>query len=125
MQRRRSGSLVAMETGKSIAYSLDKLQARGKFFIAPNQEVYEGQVVGEHIRQDDLVLNVIKGKKQSNVRSSSADDKVALAPPTLFSLEQMMEYIKADEYIEITPKSIRMRKILLKEIDRKRESKKD
>ena len=123
IQRRRNGSLIAMETGKAIAYSLDKLQTRGKFFIFPNEEVYEGQVVGEHIRQGDLVLNVTKGKKQSNVRTSSSDDKVALPPPIKMSLEQIMEYINEDEYIEITPKSIRTRKILLKEVERKRQNK--
>lgn len=124
IERRRNGVLIAMETGKALAYSLDKLQDRGRFFIDPNEEVYEGQVVGEHVRNSDLVVNVTKGKKQSNVRSSSADDKIILTPAYKMSLEQAMEYINADELVEITPKSIRLRKILLDENDRKRELKK-
>ncbi len=124
IERRRNGSLIALETGKVLAYALDKLQSRGKFFIAPGEVVYEGQVVGEHVRDDDIVVNVIKAKKQSNVRAANADEKVSIAPPVRMSLEQYMEYIKDDEFIELTPKSIRIRKILLKEIDRKR-SKKD
>jgi len=123
IDRRRQGSLVAMETGKVLAYALDKLQSRGRFFVDPIEQVYEGQVVGEHVRDDDIVVNVIKAKKQTNVRAASADDKVAIAPAVKMSLEQIMEYIKEvkeDEYVELTPKSIRMRKIMLKEIDRKR-----
>ncbi len=120
IERRRQGSLIAMESGKVLAYALDKLQSRGKFFVEPGDTVYEGQVVGEHVRDDDIVVNVIKAKKQSNVRAASADDKASIAPAVKMSLEQTMEYIKEDEYIELTPKSIRIRKILLKEIDRKR-----
>jgi GTP-binding protein len=117
---KRNGALIAMETGTAIAFSLDKLQDRGKFFIGPNEEVYAGQVIGENTRQDDLVVNVCKSKKMSNMRSSGADDKVSIAPPIKFSLEESMEYIGEDEYVEITPQSIRLRKILLSEIDRKR-----
>lgn len=115
------GALISMETGTAIPYSIDKLQDRGTFFIYPNEEVYEGQVIGEHIRQDDLVINVTKTKKLSNMRSSGADDKVLISPPVRFSLEEAMEYIRQDEYLEVTPQSIRLRKILLKEHDRKRE----
>ncbi len=125
IERRRQGSLIAAETGKVLAYALDKLQSRGKFFIAPGEEVYEGQVVGEHVRNEDIVVNVIKAKKQTNVRAASADEKVNIAPPVRLSLEQMLEYIKADEYVEVTPKSMRMRKILLKEVERKRNRKID
>ncbi len=120
IENRRNGSLVAMETGTAIPYSIDKLQSRGKFFIEPNDEVYAGQVIGEHTRQDDLVVNVIKTKKLSNVRAAGSDDKAFITPATKFSLEESMEYIKIDEYVEITPKSIRLRKILLNEHDRKR-----
>ncbi len=123
IERRRQGSIIAMESGKVLAYALDKLQGRGRFFVDPIDQVYEGQVVGEHVRDDDIVVNVTKAKKQSNVRAASADDKVAIAPAIKMSLEQTMEYIKEDEYVELTPKSIRMRKILLKEIDRKRQAK--
>lgn len=121
---KRNGALIAMETGTALAYSIDKLQDRGRFFIVPNDEVYAGQVIGENTRQDDLVVNVTKGKKLTNVRASGSDDKVLLAPPVKFSLEESMEYIGDDEYLEITPRSIRMRKILLNEHDRKREAKK-
>lgn len=123
LPQRRNGSLIAMETGKVLAYALDKLQSRGKFFVSPGEMVYEGQVVGEHIREEDIVVNVTKAKKQSNVRAASADEKVNLPPAVKMSLEQYMEYIKNDEYIELTPKSVRVRKILLKEIDRKRSKK--
>jgi len=123
IKSKRNGALIAMETGTSIAYSLDKLQDRGKFFIDPNEPVYAGQVIGETNRQDDLVVNVTKKKQQSNVRSSGADDKISIAPAIKFSLEEAMEYIAKDEYVEITPNSIRMRKILLSEHDRKREKK--
>ena len=123
IERRRQGSLIAMETGKVLTYALDKLQGRGKFFVEPGEIVYEGQVVGEHVRDDDIVVNVTKAKKQSNVRAAGSDDKANIAPAVKLSLEQTMEYIKEDEYIELTPKSIRMRKILLKEIDRKRQQK--
>lgn len=119
---RQNGSLIALETGTAIAYALDKLQDRGRFFIAPGEEVYMGQVVGEHSRDNDLVVNLTKTKKLSNVRASGSDDKVQLAPPIRFSLEENLEYIQEDEYVEITPKSMRLRKILLDENDRKRAS---
>ena len=117
---RNKGVMVAMEAGNSIAYALDKLQDRGKFFIPPGTPIYEGQVVGEHTRDSDLVVNLTKSKKLTNMRSSGADDKAKLAPPTLFSLEEFMEYIEDDEYVEITPSNIRIRKIHLKESDRRR-----
>lgn len=120
MEKRRAGSLIAHETGTSFAYALDKLQDRGKFFIGPQQEVYEGQVIGENNRADDLVVNVTKSKKLSNVRAAGSDDKAKLAPPIKFSLEEALEYIKGDEYVEVTPESIRLRKIYLKEHERKR-----
>ena len=112
-----------METGTSIAYSIDKLQDRGRFFIEPNEEIYAGQVIGEHTKQDDLVINVIKTKKLTNMRASGSDEKVSIAPPTKYSLEESLEYVGEDEYVEVTPKSIRLRKILLGEQDRKREKK--
>ena len=117
---RRNGSLIAMETGTSIAYSIDKLQDRGRFFIHPGEEVYAGQVIGENTRQDDIVVNVTKSKKLTNMRASGSDDKTSIAPAVKFSLEEAMEYIGDDEYIEVTPKSIRLRKILLSEHERKR-----
>ena len=120
---RHAGSLIAMETGIAVAYALDKLQDRGSFFIAPMDPVYEGQVVGQHIRQDDLVINVTKTKKLSNMRASGSDEKVILAPPLRFSMEEYMEYIGDDEYLEITPKSLRLRKIILNDIERKRAAK--
>lgn len=120
---RQNGSLIALETGTSIPFSLSNLQDRGKFFIFPNEPVYEGQVIGENNRAGDLVVNVTKTKKMSNMRSSGADDKVKIAPPIVFSLEESLEYIQADEYVEVTPKSIRLRKILLKEVERKRSGK--
>ena len=123
IQSKRNGALIAMETGTAIAYSIDKLQDRGNFFVSPNDEIYAGQVIGESTRYDDLVVNVIKTKKQSNVRASGSDDKVSIAPAIKFSLEESMEYIADDEYVEVTPKSIRLRKILLSEIDRKRAKK--
>jgi GTP-binding protein len=110
-----------METGTAIAYSIDKLQDRGKFFIDPNEDVYEGQVIGENNRQDDLVVNVIKTKKLTNMRASGSDDKTSIAPAVKFSLEEAMEYIGEDEYVEVTPKYIRLRKIMLKEHERKRQ----
>ncbi len=117
---RRNGALIAMEAGNAFAYSIDKLQDRGKFFIDPNEDVYVGQVIGENNRQDDMVVNVTKSKKLTNVRASGTDDKVSIAPAIKFSLEQCMEYIGEDEYVEVTPKSLRLRKILLNENDRKR-----
>ncbi len=118
--QRINGSMISMENGNAIPYSLNNLQDRGKFFVEPNQAIYEGQVVGEHSRPGDLVVNLTKMKKQSNVRSAGADDKVKLAPPTLFTLEESLEYIQADEYVEVTPETIRLRKVLLKEHERKR-----
>ncbi len=118
---KRNGALISMEQGTSITYSIDKLQDRGKFFVNPNEEVYAGQVLGESTRQDDLVINVTKTKKLSNMRAAGSDDKTVLAPAIKFSLEEAIEYIAEDEYVEVTPKSIRLRKILLSEIDRKRE----
>ncbi|MFW6019606.1 MAG: translational GTPase TypA [Bacteroidales bacterium] len=123
MEHKRNGSIIAMETGKALAYSIDKMQDRGKFFIIPMDEVYAGQVIGENTRKDDLEVNITKGKKLSNVRASGSDDKVLLAPPVKFSLEESMEYIGIDEYLEVTPRSIRMRKILLDEHERKRHMK--
>lgn len=124
IEGRNKGAFIAMENGTSIPYSMDKLQDRGKFFIPTGVEVYEGQVIGEHSRENDLVINITKTKKLTNMRSSGADDKVKLPPPVVFSLEQAMEYIGEDEYVEVTPENIRMRKILLKEHDRKRSAKK-
>lgn len=117
---RQNGSLIAMETGTAIAYSLDNLQDRGVFFVEPGEEVYEGQVIGEHNRSNDLVVNVTKTKKLTNMRASGSDDKVSLPPARPFTLEEALEYIQEDEYVEVTPKSIRLRKILLKEHERKR-----
>jgi GTP-binding protein len=117
---RNKGSLISMEKGKAIPYSIDKLQDRGKFFVEPNTEIYEGQVIGENSRGDDMCVNVTKEKKQSNVRSSGNDEKARIIPPIIFSLEEALEYIQKDEYVEVTPKSIRLRKIYLTETDRKR-----
>ncbi|KAF2518460.1 translational GTPase TypA [Flavobacterium salilacus subsp. salilacus] len=117
---RISGSLISMENGKAIPYSIDKLQDRGKFFVDPNEEIYEGQVIGENSRGDDMTVNVTKTKKLSNVRSSGADDKARIIPAVKFSLEEALEYIQKDEYVEVTPKSLRLRKIYLNETDRKR-----
>jgi GTP-binding protein len=117
---RHAGSLIAMETGKAYAYSIDKLQDRGSFFIEPMDNVYAGQVIGQHIRQDDLVVNVTKSKKLTNVRASGKDEKTSISPAVKFSLEEYLEYIAEDEYLEITPKSLRIRKIMLNETDRKR-----
>ena len=121
---RLNGSLIAKENGTAIAYSLDKLQDRGKFFIEPGEEVYTGMVIGENSRQDDIVVNCTITKKLTNMRASGSDDKVKLAPPIRFSLEEALEYINSDEYVEVTPKSIRLRKIYLNETDRKRHSNK-
>ena len=118
---RVNGSLISMEKGSAIPYSLDKLQERGKFFVAPNEAIYTGQVIGENTRQDDMVVNVTKTKKLSNVRAAGSDDKVKLAPPIKFSLEEALEYIQKDEYVEVTPNSLRLRKTLLDENDRKRQ----
>ena len=120
MAVKRNGSLIAMETGTAAAYAIDKLQDRGRFFIFPGEEVYMGQVIGENTRYDDITVNVTKTKKLTNMRASGSDDKALLEPPVRFSLEEAMEYIASDEYIEITPKSMRLRKIMLDENDRKR-----
>lgn len=117
---RINGSLISLETGKSIPYSLNNLQDRGIFFVGPNEEIYEGQVIGQNNRPDDITVNVTKTKKLSNMRASGSDEKMNLAPPVKFSLEEALEYIQADEYVEVTPKSLRIRKILLKEAERKR-----
>jgi len=120
IQNKRNGALIAMETGTSVAYSIDKLQDRGEFFIEPNEKIYAGQVIGESTRDDDLVINVTKTKKLSNMRASGADEKASIAPAIKLSLEEAMEYIGEDEYVEVTPKSVRLRKILLSELERKR-----
>jgi GTP-binding protein len=120
---RQNGSLISLEQGTSIPFSLNNLQERGKFFIFPNENIYEGQVIGENSRAGDLCVNVTKTKKLTNMRSSGADDKVRLAPPKVFSLEECLEYIQSDEYVEVTPQSLRIRKVLLKETDRKRQTK--
>ena len=121
--RRTNGSLIAMEAGTAFAYAIDKLQDRGKFFIFPQEDVYAGQVVGENAKDNDIVVNVTKSKKLTNMRASGADDKARIIPPVVFSLEEALEYIKADEYVEVTPNHIRMRKIILDEIERKRANK--
>ena len=123
IERRTNGSMVAMESGTAFAYAIDKLQERGRFFISPQEEVYAGQVVGEHIHDNDLVINVTKSKKLTNMRASGSDDKARIIPPIIFSLEEALEYIKEDEYLEVTPKSMRMRKIILDELERKRANK--
>jgi len=115
-----NGALVAKETGQATAYSIDKLQDRGTFFVDPGEDIYEGQVVGEHIRDADLLVNIVTGKKLTNMRASGSDDKTSIAPATKFSLEEFMEYIREDEYLEVTPKSLRLRKKLLNESDRKK-----
>ncbi len=117
---RRNGALIALETGVAIPFSIDKLQDRGKFFVNPGEDIYEGMVIGEHVRQGDLVINLVKTKKLSNMRSSGNDDKVRITPAIKFSLEEAMEYIRTNEYLEVTPNNLRLRKILLKENDRKR-----
>jgi GTP-binding protein len=121
--RRMNGSMIAMETGMAFAYSIDKLQDRGKFFIDPGENVYAGQVVGEHVHDNDLVVNVTKAKQLTNVRASGSDDKARIIPKTEMSLEECLEYIKADEYVEVTPQSIRMRKCILDHLERKRSNK--
>ena len=123
IERRSNGSMIAMEGGTAFAYAIDKLQDRGKFFIYPQDEVYAGQVVGEHVHENDLVINVTKSKKLTNMRASGSDDKARIIPPVVFSLEEALEYIKEDEYVEVTPKSMRMRKVILDETERKRANK--
>ena len=124
IEKRVNGSLIAMESGTAYAYALDKLQDRGRFFIFPQEEVYAGQVVGESSKEGDIVINVTKSKKLTNMRSKSADEKATLPPPIIFSLEEALEYIKEDEYVEVTPSKIRLRKIILDETERKRMGKK-
>ena len=121
--RRTNGSMVALETGTAFAYAIDHLQDRGKFFINPGEEVYAGEVVGEHVHENDLVVNVTKAKQLTNMRASGADEKARIVPPVVFSLEEALEYIKEDEYVEVTPKSMRMRKVLLDHLARKRANK--
>ena len=120
IERRTNGSLIAMEGGTAYAYAIDKLQDRGRFFIFPQEEVYAGQVVGENAKDNDIVVNVTKSKKLTNMRASGADDKARIVPPVVFSLEEALEYIKEDEYVEVTPRHIRLRKIILDELERKR-----
>jgi GTP-binding protein len=123
IEKRTNGSLIAMETGIVFAYALDKLKDRGVFFVDPQEEVYAGQVVGENTRPGDLVLNVTRAKKLTNMRASGSDEKVKLAPPVRFSLEEALEYIQEDEYVEVTPSRFRLRKILLNENKRKQAGK--
>ncbi len=123
IEMRTNGSIIASETGTAYAYSIDKLQDRGRFFIAPMEEVYMGQVIGEHTRSNDITVNVTKAKQLTNMRASGSDDKAVIVPPKVFSLEEALEYIKEDEYVEVTPKAMRLRKILLNEVDRKRAAK--
>ena len=125
IDRRSNGSMIALEGGTAFAYAIDKLQDRGKFFVSPQDEVYAGQIVGEHIHENDLVINVTKAKQLTNMRASGADDKARIIPPTIFSLEEALEYIREDEYVEVTPKSMRMRKIILDHNARKRASRTD
>lgn len=122
IEKRNNGSLVSLETGTAVAYAMDKLQDRGRFFISPGVEIYAGQVVGEHTRENDLNVNVCKTKKLTNMRASGSDDKVMLPPPVVFSLEECLEYIQADELVEVTPHSMRIRKIILSDVERKRKS---
>ena len=125
ISRRSNGSMIALEGGTAFAYAIDHLQDRGKFFISPQDEVYAGQIVGEHIHENDLVINVTKAKQLTNMRASGADDKARIIPPTVFSLEEALEYIREDEYVEVTPKSMRMRKIILDHNARKRAARQD
>ena len=122
IERRTNGSLIAMEAGTAYAYAIDKLQDRGRFFIFPQEDVYAGQVVGENAKENDIVVNVTKSKKLTNMRASGADDKARIVPPVVFSLEEALEYIKEDEYVEVTPNHIRLRKVILDENERKRAS---
>jgi GTP-binding protein len=123
MPKRQNGSLIALETGTAIPYSIFNLQERGEFFVEPGEEIYEGQLVGENSRPGDLTVNLTKTKKLTNIRASGADEKIKLTPAIKFSLEEALEYIMDDEYVEVTPKSIRMRKIFLKDFDRKKAGK--
>ena len=123
IEMRTNGSIISGETGTAYAYSIDKLQDRGRFFINPMDQVYEGQVIGEHTRQNDITVNVTKAKQLTNMRASGSDDKAVIVPPKVFTLEEALEYIKEDEYVEVTPHALRLRKILLHETDRKRAAK--
>jgi hypothetical protein len=123
IERRVNGSMIALETGNAFAYAIDKLQDRGKFFIDPGEDVYMGQVVGEHVHDNDLVINVCKAKQLTNVRASGTDDKARIIPKVVMSLEECLEYIKEDELVEVTPKSMRMRKIILDHDQRKKANK--
>ena len=123
IMRRQNGSMIALETGTAYAYAIDKLQDRGKFFIDPGEEVYLGQVVGEHVHDNDLVINVCKAKQLTNVRASGTDDKARIVPKVIMSLEECLEYIKTDELVEVTPKSMRMRKTILDHDQRKKANK--
>ena len=123
IEMRTNGSIISSETGTAYAYSIDKLQDRGRFFISPMEQVYEGQVIGEHTRQNDITVNVTKAKQLTNMRASGSDDKAVIVPPKVFTLEEALEYIKEDEYVEVTPHAMRLRKILLHEVDRKRAAK--
>jgi GTP-binding protein len=123
IEKRTNGSMIAMESGTAFAYAIDKLQDRGKFFIFPQDEVYAGQVVGEHSKDNDLVVNVTKAKQLTNMRSKSSDEKAKIIPPVVFSLEEALEYIKEDEYVEVTPNHMRLRKIILDETERKKANK--
>jgi GTP-binding protein len=120
LPKRQNGSLIALETGKAIPYSIYNLQDRGHFFVEANEEIYEGQLVGENNRPGDLTVNLTKTKKLTNVRASGSDEKIKLTPPVKFTLEEALEYIMEDEYVEVTPKSIRLRKIYLKDFERKK-----
>ena len=123
IEMRTNGSIISGETGTAYAYSIDKLQDRGRFFISPMDQVYEGQVIGEHTRQNDITVNVTKSKQLTNMRASGSDDKAVIVPPKIFTLEEALEYIQDDEYVEVTPHAMRLRKILLNENDRKRAAK--
>ena len=122
IEMRTNGSLVSLETGESVAYSMNKLLDRGRFFVEPGEQIYGGQVVGEHTRERDLNINICKTKKLTNVRAAGSDEKAILPPAVKFSLEEALEYIQEDELVEVTPQSMRMRKILLDPLDRKRKS---
>ena len=125
IQRRVNGSMIALESGNAYAYSINNLQDRGRFFIQPQEQVYAGQVVGEHVHENDLVVNVTKAKQLTNMRASGSDEKARIIPATVFSLEEALEYIREDEYVEVTPKSMRMRKIILDHLERKRAGRKE
>ena len=114
---KRNGALISQETGTSIPYAIDKLQDRGTFLVPPGEPIYQGQVIGEHIRQNDLVVNICKTKKLTNMRASGSDEKMSIAPPKKMSLEQLMEYLRDDEYLEVTPKNLRVRKIVYRKMN--------